>query len=115
MQRLHRFLGGRLRVVPMNLQEIQVWRAETLERGIDGVEDGGTGEAKLVNVFERVTEVRHEHGKDRGIIPNYATDFAEYENLLAGDIVLHIQLGVRHHQKAMIGNDLFEEFANDPF
>lgn len=50
MQSLHGLLDRYGVVEAMDLQEIQVIGAQSVETGIDGIEDGGTREATLVDI-----------------------------------------------------------------
>ena len=67
MQRLHGLLRGRGRVEAVDLVEVDVGRVEAREGGVDGVEDGGAGEAGAVEVVARVEEVGAGAGDGGGV------------------------------------------------
>lgn len=57
MQSLHCFLDGCPGVESVNLQQIDVRSIKPLERGFDLVEDGTSGETKLILVVLHLIEL----------------------------------------------------------
>lgn len=57
MQSLHGLLDRDSVVEAMDLQEIQVIGAQSVETGIDGVKDGGTRKATLVDIVLGATNL----------------------------------------------------------
>lgn len=85
---LHGLLEWGSRVESMNLQKVDVVEVETLQRRIDGVEDGLSRQPALVRV---VLELRHffwiENSANRWILSDVAVAFGEDDQLFTWEVV----------------------------
>ena len=89
VQSLHRLLGRCRGVEGMHLKQVDVGRAETLERCLDLVEERGAREPTLIHIVAGVVEVRAEDGDRGGVVfVDEEEHLGEDDNILARDIVL---------------------------
>lgn len=85
---LHGFLCGSFGVKAVNLQQINVWRVQTLQGGIHRVEDGRARQAKLIDELTFFLEFGFQSRSNADIRMDEAETLAGYDDLMTGDIVL---------------------------
>ena len=72
----------------MDLQQVDVVCAQARKGGLDGVEDCGAGEARLVHVVARILEVWVEDRAHGGVVVYQAKAFREDEEFVAWNVEL---------------------------
>lgn len=73
----------------MNLQQIQIGRAQALETGVDGIENGSAAQTALVDVVLTPLDlfgVLDVH--DAGLLADGAETFGQQNQFVPGDLVL---------------------------
>jgi hypothetical protein len=116
MQGFHRFLGGDLGVVSVDLEEIEVRGLQARERGVDRVEDGRAGEPTLVDVSWLFVELGREVRVSTKIIADETKAFRRDHDLVTGDFMLAT---TRNNKKLeggpRSGTHLLDELGHDAF
>ena len=74
-----------------DLEEIDVRRFEALEGSVDGVVDGGTGEAVLIDIVTLGLQVGVKGRHDVGRVTHESEAFGEDDEPFKGDVVLWVR------------------------
>jgi len=72
----------------VDLQKIDIWRLETCEGRIDGVEDCGPRQARLIYVLRQLVESGRQECSDGGITGDETMALCGKDNLVARNVVL---------------------------
>ena len=114
VQGFHRFFGGHLGIVSVNLEEIKVRSLQARERGVDRIEDGCAGEPTLVDVSWLFPDLGCDVCVDARIIGDETKAFRCDHDLVTGDFIL--ARASRELGRMLHGwSHLFDELGHDAF